>query len=260
VQTLALPELIDARAPGRWRGLRPWRFGALALLACAAAYAGWQLARPLAADQLAAAMPPALEAQLGQGILHALERGTLAPSALSVWHQQRISDAFAGLQAPHEGAPRHRLLFRAGHMGAAAFALPSGDIVVTDALVLALPDDGAVLAVLAHELGHLQRRHMLPRLAEEALLATAAGIVLGDTGWLVSSVAPRVPHLAWTQQAEIDADKYAADLLEHNGLPLRSLPEAYEALAAATGGPPAYLAIHPPGAERMALQRDRSAP
>jgi predicted Zn-dependent protease len=101
---------------------------------------------------------------------------------------------------------------------------------------------------------------MLPRLAEEALLATAAGIVLGDTGWLVSSVAPRVPHLAWTQQAEIDADKYAADLLEHNGLPLRSLPEAYEALAAATGGPPAYLAIHPPGAERMALQRDRSAP
>lgn len=260
MQTLALPELIDGRAPGRRRGLRQWRLATLAVLACAAAYAGWQLARPLAANQLAGAVPPALQAQLGQGLLHALERGTLAPSTLSVWHQQRIGDAFAGLQAPHEGAPPHRLLFRASQLGAAAFALPSGDIIVTDALVLALPDDGAVLALLAHELGHLQRRHMLPRLAQEALLPTAAGVVLGDTGWLVSSVAPRVPHLAWTQQAEIEADNYAADLLEHNGLPLRSLQEAYEALAAAGSGPRAYLASHPPGAERMALQRDRNAP
>lgn len=258
MQTLAVPELIDTLAPGRRRAQRHWRLAVIAALSCAALYAGWQVARPVLADRLAAALPAALEAQLGQGMLHELDLHTLAPSGLSVSHQQRISAAFASLQAPHEGAPRHRLQFRSGQLGATAFALPSGDIIVTDALVLALPDEGAVLAALAHELGHLQRRHMLRRLAQEAMLPAMAGLVLGDTGWMVSSVAAQAPHLAWPQQAEIEADNYAADLLQHNGLSLRSLQEVPETLHQAQGVQRNYLAIHPSSGERLARMRERS--
>ncbi|MGW8394511.1 M48 family metallopeptidase [Pseudoduganella sp. HUAS MS19] len=259
VQTLAVPDLINLFAPGRRRALRHWRFAALALAACVALYTGWQLARPAVAGQLAQAFSPALEIQLGQGMLHELEAQVLQASGLSETHRARISAAFASLQAPHEGAPRHRLLFRSSQLGAAAFTLPSGDIILTDSLVLALPDDGAVLAVLAHELGHQQQRHMLRRLVQEAMLPAVAGLVLGDTGWLVSSMAARAPHLDWPQQAEIEADNYAADLLEHNGLSLRLLGEVQEALGGAAGAERAYLAIHPPCAERLAQQRERSA-
>ncbi|WP_154668281.1 M48 family metallopeptidase [Pseudoduganella violaceinigra] len=262
MQTLAVPELIDTPAPGRLgmlRHWRPWRQAALVALACAALVAGWQLARPLVAEQLAEAVPPALEARLGQGMLRELDRHTLLPSELSDGRQARISAAFASLQAPHEGAPRRQLLFRSGHAGAAAFTLPSGDIILTDQLLLALPDDGAVLAVLAHELGHQQRRHMLRRLVREAILPAGAAIVLGDTDWLVASVAARAPQLAWPLQAEIEADQYAADLLEHNGLSLRNLAELQETLAGTDGPQRAYLAIHPPCAERLAQQRERSA-
>ena len=259
MQTLAVPELIDTPAPGRRSILRHWRLAAL-LAGAAALAAAWQLARPPLAAALADAVPPALEMQLGQGMLRALDLHTLRPSELSDSHRARIGSAFAGLQAPHEGAPRHRLLFRSGgRAGAAAFTLPSGDIVLTDALVLALPDDGAVLAVLAHELGHQQHHHMLRRLVQEAMLPAAAGIVLGEPGWLVSRMAARAPQLVWPQQAEIEADDYAADLLEHNGLSLRSLSEVPEALAGAEGAARAYLAVHPPCAERLAQQRERSA-
>lgn len=265
VQTLAVPDLINFFAPGRRRALRHWRLAALALAACLLLYGGWQLARPAIADQLAAAFAPALEVQLGQDMLRQLELQALKPSELSETHRARIGAAFASLQAPHEGTPRHRLLFRSSRLGAAAFTLPSGDIVLTDSLVLALPDDGAVLAVLAHELGHQQQRHMLRRLVQEAMLPAAAGLVLGDTSWLASSMAARVPHLEWPQQAEIEADNYAADLLEHNGLSLRLLTEVQESLggtsgaAGSAGAERAYLAIHPPCAERLAQQRERSA-
>lgn len=259
MQTLAAPELIDAPAPRRRGRPRHWRAAVLAALACAALAAGWQWARPALAGALADAVSPAMEAGLGQGMLYELETRVLAPSSLPLLRQQRIADAFDGLQPPHEGAPAHRLLFRSGQAGATAFTLPAGDIILCDALVLALPDDGAVLAVLAHELGHQQRRHMLRRLVQEAMLPAAAGIVLGDMDWLVSSVAARTPQLALPPQAEIEADNYAADLLQHNGLSLRSLAEVQEALSAVPGSRPAYLAMHPASAERLAQQRERSA-
>ncbi|MTW10276.1 M48 family metalloprotease [Pseudoduganella eburnea] len=259
MQTLAVPELIDTPAPGRRRVLRHWRGALLLAVACAVLAAAWQLARPAAADMLADAMPPELAAQAGQDMLRELDIHTLLPSELDGARQQRISSAFASLQAPHEGAPRHRLLFRSGHAGATAFTLPSGDIIVTDALLRALPDDGAVLAVLAHELGHLHRSHMLRRLTQEAMLPAAASIVFGNTDWLVSSVGARVPQLAWPPQAEIEADDYAADLLEHNGLSLRNLAEVQEVLSRQGSAQRAYLAIHPPCADRLAHQRERSA-
>lgn len=262
VHSLAVPDLINLFAPGRRRALRHWRLAALAAALGLALYAGWQLARPAIVDQLAATFPPALENQLGQDLLRQLDLQALQPSELSETHRARISAAFTSLQAPHEGAPRHRLLFRSSQLGAAAFTLPSGDIILTDSLVLALPDDGAVLAVLAHELGHQQQHHMLRRLVQEAMLPAAAGVVLGDTSWLASSMAARAPHLEWPQQAEIEADKYAADLLEHNGLSLRLLTEVQDALSGATGmagAQRAYLSIHPPCAERLAQQRERSA-
>lgn len=259
MQTLAVPDLIDTPAPGRRRVLHHWRRAALLALACAGLAAAWQLARPALADRLADAMPPELAAQLGQDMLHELDVHTLLPSELDIARQQRISNAFAGLQAPHEGAPRYRLLFRSGHAGTSAFTLPSGDIIVTDALLRALPDDGAVLAVLAHELGHLHRGHMLRRLMQEAMLPGVASIVLGKTEWQVARLAPRVPQLAWPQQAEIEADDYAADLLVHNGLSLRNLAEVPEVLARLGGTRQGYLAIHPTGAERLAHLRERIA-
>ncbi|MYN00959.1 M48 family metalloprotease [Pseudoduganella sp. DS3] len=259
MQTLAVPELIDVPAPHRQRVLRHWRRMALALLAAGACLAGWQLARPLLAAQLAAAMTPAQEVRLGQGMLRELDIHTLQPSRLPLPQQQRLAGAFASLQAPHEGAPPHRLLFRSGHARAVAFALPSGDIIVDDALVQALPDDAAVLAVLAHELGHLQRRHMLKRLVQEALLPAAAGMVSGDMDWLVARSAALAPQLAWAQQAEVEADAYAADLLEHNGLALRSLQEAPQALHAQDGMHHPHLALHPLSGERLAQLRERAA-
>ena len=107
-----------------------------------------------------------VEQALGTRVLAELDQKMFAASTLSQDEQQRIAAQFARLAAAAEGAPQYRLLFRKSRIGPNALALPSGQIVLTDELVRLMGDDDeALMGVLAHELGHLQRRHLMRRLA-----------------------------------------------------------------------------------------------
>src|SRR5690606_15157282 len=96
--------------------------------------------------------------------------GVLEPSRLAPERQAALRARFEALVAHMPAlparyahyAPRYTLDFRRG-LGANAFALPGGAIVVTDGLVEAaraagLQDD-AIAGVLAHEIGHVAHRH-----------------------------------------------------------------------------------------------------
>ena len=239
---------------------RSWRMVLAALAGTAAVLVpGYLYGLPLAADAVAQALPPSAERQLGQGMLQMLDQRVLAPSTLDAARRQRIAAAFAGLQAPHEGAPRYQLQFRKGKIGPNAFAMPSGDIVLTDELVEALPDDGAVLAVLAHELGHLHRRHMARRLIQGSVVAATGGLLFGDVNSMVAGAATLMLDLNYSREAENEADDYAVDMLLHNGLSLHNLEQVFEVLGEAKGPrPPAYLSTHPLSSERLARLRERS--
>jgi len=240
---------------------RSWRMVLVAVLGTVAVVVpGYLYGLPVAADYLAQAMPAAVERRMGQGILEVLDKRLLEPSQLDAARQQRISAAFASLRAPHEGAPPYRLLFRKSGIGPNAFAMPSGDIVLTDELVKALPDDGAVLAVLAHELGHLHRRHMSRRIIQGSVVAATGALMFGDVNGMVSSASAMLLDLNYSRDAEYEADDYAADMLQHNGLPLRNLEQVFEVLDKEGGqGSHAYLSTHPLSAERLARLRERSA-
>lgn len=67
----------------------------------------------------------------------------------------------------------------APQIGANAFALPDGTLVVTDELVeLAGDNDDEVLAVLAHELGHIHERHGLRLLRTQGLSGEPLAVML----------------------------------------------------------------------------------
>ena len=62
--------------------------------------------------------------------------------------------------------PNHIPLWRSEFFGANAFAFPGGPIVVTDDLVKLLDNDYLTLAVIAHELAHIDQRHSLHQIME----------------------------------------------------------------------------------------------
>ena len=243
------------RAPARW--IASWRHTLLALvLVCLAGFAAWRWALPAAADAAVAAVPQDVDASLGERTLALLDQRLLSPSQLSTAQQQAIATRFARLAAAR-GVP-YRLVFRAAdkRIGPNAFALPGGDIVLTDALVEFVKDEpDAVMGVLGHELGHVQHRHATRMLMRSTFVGAFATLLFGDVSTLLAGSAGVVMEMSYSRGFEHEADVAAYELLQRNGISPRVMAHFFERLAK-TGhehGLPIAIASHPADAERIAF-------
>lgn len=221
---------------------------------------GYLYVLPAAAGLVARLLPAAVERQLGQGLLDVLDSRVFDASKLPAARRTALAQAFARLAPPRDGAPPYQLVFRRSRIGPNAFALPSGDIVLTDELVELLQDDQAVLATLAHELGHLHERHLTRRLIQGSVVAAAGTVLFGDASALVAGLPALALDLRYSREAEQEADDYAVAMLRHNGIALTHLERLFATLQQMEekeGAPPPYLSSHPPSAERLARLRRR---
>lgn len=220
---------------------------------------------PWAAAQLALAVPLSWETAVAAEALHALDRQLLRPTRLALPRQAQLRRDFEALVARHAPltaragyAPALRLEFRSG-LGANAFALPGGTIVVTDALVdaaggLAQPD-AALLGVLAHEVGHVMHRHGTRLMIEQGLLQLILGAALGDLSGIASTGSALLAGLSLRRGHEDEADCFALGLLRRAGLPSQPMAQLLRQLdpgsSARDPHPPArgafegLLATHP---------------
>ncbi len=185
---------------------------------------------PWAAAQLTRWVPVAWETSVAENVLRQMDGGTLKPSKLPRERQEQLKARFDTLvqQTPpalqrYAGyRPPLSLEFRAG-MGANAFALPGGKIVMTDGIVQAaaaqgLPDD-ALVGVLAHEIGHVVHRHTTRMVVEQGVLNVGLGLALGDVSAIVSTGASVLTGLAYGRSHEREADCFALGLMRHAALP-----------------------------------------
>ncbi|HVL75649.1 MAG TPA: M48 family metallopeptidase [Noviherbaspirillum sp.] len=251
----------------RWQRNWPASLAALAGLVLLLA-SGYQWGLPWAADELAQRLPRTIEVKIGEGQLEMLDAGYMEPSRLPPSRQQDLRDAFASLKTPTGQAIPYRLEFRSSRIGPHAFALPNGVIVMTDQMVEMAPDDHAVLAVLAHELGHLERRHSLRRLLQAAGVGVAVNVYLGDVSSLLALAPAVLLDQGYSRDFEREADRYAIDMMRANGLPLSPIAQLFERLGTpdddddraphSRSGRSAvidYLSSHPSDAERIATLR-----
>nr|WP_295943182.1 M48 family metallopeptidase [uncultured Acidovorax sp.] len=197
---------------------------------------------PWAATQLTRFVPLGWETSVAENVLQQMDDGTLKPSKLPKERQQQLQARFNTLvqQAPatlHRYAqynPPLSLEFRSG-MGANAFALPGGKIVMTDGIVKAaadkgLPDD-ALVGVLAHEIGHVVHRHTTRMVVEQGVLNVGLGLALGDVSVIVSTGASVMTGLAYSRSHEREADCYAIALMRHTALPTAPMGKLLLAIA-----------------------------
>ena len=245
---------------------------------------------PWLAAKIAARVPYAAEAALGETMLSAVDRLIFEPSQLPDRTRSNLQSAFDKLVASSQSAHRFDLQFRRGKgrfQLANAFALPGGTVVVTDQLVLLMDDPDKVTAVLAHEIGHQVRRHTLVRLLESSATALIFGAILGDVSGIgsIAATAPGIVlSLSFSRGAEEEADRDAYGLLRATGYSPALLGDALAALiryeceeanktsddqpADAAGcregksnfRAPAYLSTHPAVDARIANARAAAKP
>lgn len=209
----------------RW--MQSWRHvGSALLLLIVLLSAGWRWGVPLAADGMLALLPATVEQQVGERALSTFDRHLLKPSGLSAARQQALRQRFeqaARAALPATGAqPAYRLHFReAGKaLGANAFALPGGDIVLTDALVELLADTpDAIIGVLAHELGHVQHRHGMRITVQAGIVGTVAGVIVGDFSAALAGAPALLSQASYSRDFERQADEYARRLLRGASIP-----------------------------------------
>lgn len=230
---------------------------ASALATLALLGAGYRFGLPWLADRVAKGLPEAWVQRLGSHTLSALDGSVFAPSELDAARREGIAAQLAALRPPDGEAPAYTLHFRSGPLGANAFALPGGEIVVTDGLVGLAQSDAELLGVLAHELGHLRERHALRGLIQASVVGMLVAVWLGDVGSFATALPAFVVEAKYSRDFEREADRYAAELLEANGHDARALADLLARLEATQGGPEerhglaAYLASHPATTERI---------
>ena len=216
---------------------------------------------PVAVEHIAARIPVEAEAALGRDTLSGMERYLLQPSKLQASRQARLRTRFGDMARGAGETTPYRLEFRASPVvGANAFALPSGIIVMTDELVRASVNDAEVLGVLAHELGHVRHRHTMRRLLESSATALIIAAVTGDVASATSlaAAAPTVLlQMKYSRDNEREADQYAIGMMRSAGQDPRHLTTLLTRIEAKTPkrfrAVPDFVSSHPPTDERAAL-------
>lgn len=208
--------------------------GALAVMV-AVLVLGYRYGLPWGAKVLAGMVPQRVETQLGRSTLEAMDQRWLKPSKLPVAQQDRIRARFAALRAP-QATHTYHIVFRDATIGANAFALPGGDIIVTDALVKLVGEGDGLTGVLAHEAGHVEYRHGLRQVIQSSAIGATAALLFGDVSSILSGVPAALLTLHYSRDYERDADRYAARLLQDNGLSVGAFADVLQALEDTHGG------------------------
>jgi Zn-dependent protease with chaperone function len=223
---------------------------------------------PVAAEWLALKIRPAVAHTMSEQALFALDRAVLRQTALPAAGQAKAAKLFARVAAhAKDGAAGYRLVFRAGGaLGANAFALPDGTIVMTDQLWALVKNDAEIEGVFAHEMSHVDHAHQLQRVLEASMVPAGFAIFTGDMSQIsqIGSVLPGlILQSAYSRRFESQADDDGAATLRRLGEKPSHMAEFLERLdrkaCGPKGCPPSWIGDHPDTVARAARLRAEDA-
>lgn len=268
----ALDDVIATWAPNRagsWlhRLETSWKLVIVFTIVLAAI--GWATVHfglPWAARKIAFMLPAGITRTLGDQTLAALDRTMLTPTVLTHERQIALQAEFARFLAAAGDTTPYRVEFR-GMKGASAnaFALPSGVIVITDELVKLAEDDREIVAVLAHECGHILHRHTLRSVLQNSAVFVVLALVTGDVSSATAFGGALPTYLLqsrFSREFEREADAIAVEKLRKAGIEPTYLATMLRRLSKTNGEADStvlgYLSTHPPTPERIeAIGRKR---
>jgi len=132
-----------------------------------------------------------------------------------------------------------------------AFALPGGQIFLTEGLMRLLRTEGEMAAVLGHEIGHVIARHSAEHIAKQQLMQGLVGAaVVGSGDYNTAQVAQMVGafiNMKYGRDDELEADALGLRLAAEAGYDPRAMLGVMEVLAKASGRgrQPEMLSTHP---------------
>lgn len=224
---------------------------------------GYRYGLPAFAERAADALPESTLNVVSFEMRDIMDRTVFSKTRLPGGRMATILNRFDALNLPGDIKQRLTLEFRSAEdLGANAMALPSGAIFMTDQLVTLTGDDRVLMAVIAHEAGHVKRRHGLRQIIQGATVGALITWYFGDFSALGAAAPASLLQAKYSRDLEREADAYAVEVLKMNGLPVSLLVDALDLIQQSHGGRDdagalGYLSTHPATSERLAWLRSQ---
>lgn len=104
-----------------------------------------------------------------------------------------------------------------------AFTLPGGNIVIYSGLLQMADSAEQVTAVLAHEIGHAEKKHVVNKLIANLGLGVLISIITGADVGITTQLIQKLVEAKFDRSQEEEADLFALELLEKSNINPRQL-------------------------------------
>ncbi|MBE9562793.1 MAG: M48 family metallopeptidase [Proteobacteria bacterium] len=236
-------------------------------------FAGIRWGLPWASEKLAYAMPINVSEQVSAGTLDILDKYILKPSELSATRQQLIQKHFEKtLLSVQSEQFDYRLYFRQLEDIPNAFALPSGQIVITDRLIEMAANQQEIDSILLHEIGHVVHRHGLQQIIHGSIVTIIITMFAGDATAIEEMVVALPTFLLesnYSRGNETEADEYAFQQMVKLGIDPIHFANMFEKMMELKNNSKQdddskekyaeFLSTHPSSSLRMQRAREYSA-
>jgi len=210
------------------------------------------------------AMNPQEEVKLGLASVRQMAgmHGGLSPDTKARETVSRVGQKIVTDTDADETEYRYNFHLLADTKTVNAFALPGGQIFITEALFRLLKTEDELAGVLGHEIGHVVGRHSSEQIAKSKLLGglTTAAVIATSDGQSsgnaqLAQLIGQVVSTKYGRADEIESDRLGVKFLIQSGYKPEALIRVMEVLKQASGGGggPEFMSTHPAPENRIEL-------
>ena len=227
-------------------------------------YCSTSTENPVTGEKQRVALTPEEEIALGQKLAPQMtaQFGGLAGAGAN----ERVKRVGARLVAQSSAAStpyQYGFYVLADRRTVNAFALPGGQIFITEALLAQLATEDELAAVLGHEIGHVLARHSAEHLAKQQLTRQLVGAVVVGGGSYetaqLAQIAGSFINMKHGRDDELESDALGLRLVREAGYDPAAMIRVMQVLEKASGGSsqPEFASTHPSPANRIARIREQ---
>jgi Zn-dependent protease with chaperone function len=191
---------------------------------------------PKMAEMSVRLLPDSVAISMGDQSFYVIKKAFLEESEIGTVLQKTVTDQWnTALDQLALDKNKYTLhFFQSDYFGANAFALPNGKVIITDDLLRLLKDKpDAVLAILLHEIAHVEYQHSMRLIAHSMANTIALTVVFGDMDGFAEvfiGVGSAMWENAFSRKMETEADEFALKHLVALGKPASAFATAMQSL------------------------------
>lgn len=223
---------------------------------------GYLYALPWVSGKVVQILPDSVSVAVGNKILETLDTNW-QESTLPLEQQKAIRQRVAHHLQQIEPLPYSvEIIFRSSNLGANAFALPGGKVILLDQLVELTDNAQQLDSIILHEIGHIHHRHMMKKLVRSSLLSIGVTFLTGESSGIVDNLAGVGVFFlssSFSRQAEKEADQFAKNAMTKiysTSDPMIEIFELLQQQESSNVRLPEWFSTHPNFEKRIQATRD----